>query len=221
MTILKTIASVFLIFLFSANIFADGSTDTLKKFLKALEMYKDNATSPNQVKLNTQIKKYCNFVLNTDYMGRQAMRDNWNNLTPAQRSEYMSLLKQIIEKIVYRDASNQLRDMRITYRGATQVSAVRWKVFADVLIISERIDMKAVYVLEKTGNFFRVIDAFFDDESIIEDYRSEFNRIIKTHGFSGSRESLINRMQRTLRQNIIDDARTKKRAQKRAQRRQH
>jgi phospholipid transport system substrate-binding protein len=205
--------------LMSVLIFASASlyaspTRTVQKFLWALSKYKHESSIASQKAMNAKIKKYCNFVLNTDYMGRQAMRDNWNRLTPPQRKEYMSLLTQIIQNIVYRDASRQLNDMRIKYKGAKMIAPGKYKVYADIYIISEALDMKAEYVLIKKGNFYKLIDIYFDGESIIEDYRVEFNRIIRQHGVSGRRQSLLNRMRSTLRKNVLDDARKKRRDKK-------
>lgn len=216
---LKVFIIIIIIGLLSVNSFADTAMTTIKKFLWALSKYKHNSTNAAQIVKNKQITRYCDFVININYMGRQAMRDNWSRLTPSQRSEYMTLLTKIVRQIVYRDASNQLNDMRIRYRGQRQISARRWKVTANIYIISERIDMRAEYILEKTGNFFKLLDIYFDGESLIEDYRIEFNRIIRQHGVSGRRQSLLNRMRRTLRTNVIDDARKKRRQKKRQQRR--
>ena len=199
--------------------FADDSMTTIKKFLWALGKYKHDSAVPSQIQLNGKIKKLCNFILNVDYMGRRAMRTNWNRMTPAQQTEYLSLLKQIVDKIVYKDASRQLNDMRITYRSAQALGGNRHKVTANVFIISERLDMKAEYILEQQGSAYKIIDIFFDGESLVEDYHMEFNRIINEHGITGRRQSLLNRMRRTLRQNVLDDARAKRRTQQRQQRR--
>ena len=88
---------VLLLLLVSTSMFATP-TRTIQKFLWALSKYKHDSTVPAQKAMNAKIKKYCNFVLNVDYMGRQAMRDNWSRLTYSQRKEYMSLLRQIITK---------------------------------------------------------------------------------------------------------------------------
>ena len=105
--------------------------------------------------------------------------------------------------------------MRIRYKGARQVGPGRYEVHADIYIISEALDMKARYVLLKRGNFYKLIDIFFDGESVVEDYRMEFNRIIRRHGVSGRRQSLLNRMRQTLRKDVLDDARKKNRKKKR------
>ena len=153
-------------------------------------------------------------------MGKRAIRSNWSRMTPAQQNEYMDLLRKIIDKIVYKDASRQLNDMRINYRSSQHLGGNRYKVTANIFIISERLDMKAEYLLEKTGNAYKIIDIFFDGESLVEDYHMEFNRIVNEHGISGRRQSLLNRMRRTLRQNVLDDARANRRAKQRQQQRQ-
>ncbi len=202
--------------LFSINVYASSKAAliTVKKVLWALSKYKHEARNPKQIAMNKKIKDYCNYVFNIRYMGRQAMKDNWSRLNSRQKREFDSLLFRIVNKIVYKDASNQLNDMRLNYRGVEKMSSNLYKVIIDIYIISEKLDIKAEYIIRKYGNYYKVIDIYFDDESLVQDYRMEFNRIIRKHGVEGNRNSLLNRMRRTLRKNVIEDARQKRRRKK-------
>ncbi len=216
--LIKALIIIFLLsFAISAFTQSRQAMITVKKVLWALKRYKHDSRVPSQIAMNKKIKAYCNYVFNIKYMGRQAIADNWSKLNYRQKREYDSLLFRIVNKIVYKDASRQLNDMRLTYRGVRRISSGLYKVLVDIYIISEKMDIKAEYILKQYGRFYRVIDIYFDGESLVQDYRVEFNRIIRNHGVEGNRNSLLNRMRRTLRKNVIDDARKKKRQKKKQQ----
>ena len=130
--------------------------------------------------------------LDIDELGKRAMADQWKKLTPAQQTEFLSTLRDLIEDNYVKGLRSNL-EYTVDYTGesiadgstvvTTQINTKRhnrpYKIEVD-------------YVLKKDGDKLRAYDVKTDGVGLVDNYREQFNKIIEKEGFSG----LITRMKK-------------------------
>jgi phospholipid transport system substrate-binding protein len=130
--------------------------------------------------------------LDIDELGKRAMEDQWKKLTPAQQTEFLSTLRDLIEDNYVKGLRSNL-DYSVDYTGesiadgstvvTTQINTKRhnrpYKIEVD-------------YVLKNIGDKLRAYDVKTDGVGLVDNYREQFNKIIDKEGFTG----LITRMKK-------------------------
>jgi phospholipid transport system substrate-binding protein len=134
-------------------------------------------------------------LLDIDELGKRAMTDQWSKLASAQQQEFLSTLRSLIEDNYVRGLRSNLQ-YSVDYSGestdgdgnlvvTTQVNTKRhnhpYKIEVD-------------YVLKKDGDKWKAWDVKTDGVGLVENYRSQFDKIIDHDGFKG----LIDKMKKKL-----------------------
>src|SRR3989339_1160316 len=156
---------------------------THKKITKLLKV-KTTAGSPKEKKVKDEIKDVINALLDYEELGKQSLGKHWEKRTPAEQKQFVNILKQLIE-INY---TKQLKDnigYVIEYRGekienekalvTTAIKVKKNKRTTEILI---------QYWMKKSSDAWTVYDVITDEVSLIKNYRSQFNRIIKRDSFA-------------------------------------
>ncbi|MCG8420714.1 MAG: ABC transporter substrate-binding protein [Proteobacteria bacterium] len=160
--------------------------------ITALLKQKAAPGSADEKRLAAQVTSSVRDFLDVDALGRRALTDHWQGLTKAQKSQFLALLRQLIE-------GNYVKGLRANLEY--QVAYTGEKEKGDDLIVSTEIKTKrrgrpytiAIdYVLRKDGKNLRAFDIVTDGVGLVENYRAQFNRIIAKRGF----DDLIARMKR-------------------------
>jgi phospholipid transport system substrate-binding protein len=125
---------------------------------------------------------------------QRALVDQWDKMTPAQRTELVDTLRQIVEKNYLSQLRSNL-DYKIDY-GTEEKQGD--EVLVHTIIRGKKngrpTKIKVDYKLVAAGDQWRVYDVITEDVSILDNYRSQFNRIIAKEGVPG----LIARMKAKL-----------------------
>ena len=143
--------------------------------------------------LNTQLGSF----LDVDELGQRALSDHWKGLGAAQRKQFLTLLRELVE-------GNYLKAMRsnlsyeVRYLKEEEKDGARWVSTEIHLERNGRPETMSVdYALRKEGDSWRAFDLVTDGVGLVENYRAQFNKIIAKEGFSG----LIERMRKKKAQN--------------------
>lgn len=120
-------------------------------------------------------------------MARRSLGPHWRELDPQKQKEFVSLFTALLEKI-YTQKIDLYDGQQVLYAGETVD-----KDYAEVLtkIISKKGESFAVnYKLRLVDGKWRVYDIVADNISVVNNYRSQFNRIIINSSF----EELVKRL---------------------------
>lgn len=148
------------------------------------------ANSAAEKRLAAKVTSQLRSFLDVDELGQLAMQDHWDKLSAEQRREYLSLLRELIEKNYIKGLRANL-DYKVRYIGEEKRG--------DHLLVSTEIDTKrrgrpftiAIdYLLRKDGGTWRTFDVLTDGVGLVENYRAQFNKIIAKHGFDGLLERM-------------------------------
>jgi phospholipid transport system substrate-binding protein len=166
-----------------------AANDTIASLLKQKVAAGSKEEKDLAAKVTTSVRGF----LDIDQLGKRAMVDNWQKLSKPQQDQFLGLLRELIEDNYVRGLRANL-EYTVDYNGestdkdgnivvATQINTKRhgrpYKIEVD-------------YVLKKDGDKWKAWDVKTDGVGLVENYRTQFNKIIETDGFNG----LISKMKK-------------------------
>jgi len=130
-------------------------------------------------KLTRQVRSF----LDIDELGRRALSSHWAKLTPAQRAEYLKLLRSLIEKNYIKGLRSNLK-YKVKYIGETEKNLSR---VVQTEIKTRRrgrpYTVSIDYVVRKQKGAWRAYDIVTQGVGLVVNYRAQFNRLISRKGF--------------------------------------
>jgi phospholipid transport system substrate-binding protein len=133
-------------------------------------------------KVTTSVRDF----LDIDELGKRAMADQWSKLTKDQQSEFLATLRALIEDNYVRGLRANL-EYTVDYTGET--TDKDGNVIVTTTINTKRkgrpFKINIDYVLKKQGDKLKAWDVKTDGVGLVENYRTQFNKIIAKDGFEG------------------------------------
>jgi len=134
-------------------------------------------------------------LLNYEELSKRALRDHWVGLTPAKQTEFVDLLRRLVQRSYRRNMQSSL-EFSVSYLNETLVGG-------DVTVHTRARSKKSRrapevsidYALSKAGTEWRVFDVVTDGVSMVTNYRSQFNRIIRKDGWDALLAKMRARLQ--------------------------
>jgi len=143
----------------------------------------------------TEVRKLVGSFLDYHELAHRALARHWDTLTPKQREEFSNTLRELVERSYLKQLHGGPGGYNIKYekeekRGneadvdATLHTTSRGK----------KVDVALQYkMLGKNGHWV-VYDVLTDEQSMLENYRAEFNKIITKESF----DALMKKMKKKL-----------------------
>ncbi|HZD42117.1 MAG TPA: ABC transporter substrate-binding protein [Terriglobales bacterium] len=135
-----------------------------------------------------RLREALHSIFDYEEMAKRALGTHWRRRTPAEQKEFVKLFRDFLERI-YSD--------KIDFYGGEEVRFGREfidKGFAEVestLIKPKGEELAVVYKLRQRDGQWKVYDAVVENISIINNYRSQFDRVISRSSY----EELVKRLQ--------------------------
>jgi phospholipid transport system substrate-binding protein len=182
-----------LVFAFSLVSLAVGATASAQTPAEAQRFLQDRNTTvmrlmerPASPSRDTELTRMLGELLDYEELSRRALARHWDERSPAERAEFVGILKQLVERS-YR--SNLQRTLRYEVRYETAEARG-----ADVLVQTEarnRQNRRAPavsidYLVVQRDGAWRIVDITVDDGmSMVDNYRNQFERILRREGWDG------------------------------------
>ena len=133
-------------------------------------------------KVTTSVRSF----IDIDELGKRAMVDQWSKLTPKQQSDFLGLLRELIEAQYVKGLRSNL-DYAVKYTDETSDKDGNIDVATTIETKrkSRPITIQIDYVLVKQGASYKAWDVKTDGVGLVENYRTMFNKIIAKDGFDG------------------------------------
>ena len=162
---------------------------------KAIQILKDpNLQSLDKKKERVdRLRETLNPMFDYEEMAKRALGAHWRRRTPAEQEEFVKLFRDFLERI-YSDKVDLYGGEKVRF-GREVID----KDFAQVestIIKSKGEELAVIYKLRQLKGQWKVYDAVVENISIVNNYRSQFDRIIS----SSSYEELVKRLQEKTRQ---------------------
>ena len=185
------IGLLFLALALGAEIAAAGvATDQIKSTVdKAIIVLKDPRLKPS-AKTNErrdQLKQILYARFDFTEMARRALGANWRRRTPQEQEEFVRLFTEILER-AYADIIEGYTNEKIIYFNE-RVDGT----YADVgskILTSKGEEYSIYYKAHLVSNEWKVYDVVAENISLVNNYRSQFNRVIANSSY----EELIRRL---------------------------
>jgi phospholipid transport system substrate-binding protein len=141
-----------------------------------------------------EVRKLVGEFLDYDELAKRSLARHWDELTAKQRAEFTETLRQLVERSYLKQVhgspnynikyDKEVKDGNEATVDATLHTTSRGK----------KVDIALEYKMIGKDGKWVVYDVLTDDQSMLENYRAEFNKIISKDGF----DALIKRMKKKL-----------------------
>jgi phospholipid transport system substrate-binding protein len=148
----------------------------------AMNILKDpRLKSPDQKTERVELlKTIINPIFDYNEMARRSLGAHWRRRTPAEQEEFSRLFRGFLEKI-YSDKIDFYDGQRAVF-GRETIEQDYAQV--DSLVIGAKGEESSiVYRLKRTDGKWKVYDAVIENISIINNYRSQFDRVISKSSY--------------------------------------
>jgi phospholipid transport system substrate-binding protein len=142
------------------------------------------------------VRKIVGSFLDYGELARRALARHWEPLTPKQREDFVSTLRELVERSYLRQIHGNAA-YNIKYDKETkEKSGTEATVTATLNPVSrgKKVAIALEYkMLYKDGHWV-VYDVLTDDQSMLENYRAEFNKIITKESFDALLKKMKNKL---------------------------
>jgi phospholipid transport system substrate-binding protein len=172
---------------------AGPPTDTLREYTEAVQKVLDDPALKAEDRRHERraaVRKLATEAFDIQETARRALGPHWQQRTPAEREEFVQLFADLLERTyiskidLYGGEKMRFTDERID--GDTAV--VRAKV-----VTKQGTEVPVEGRMHKRGDRWLIYDVAIENISLIANYRSQFDRIIRTSSFNDLIKRLRNR----------------------------
>jgi phospholipid transport system substrate-binding protein len=150
--------------------------------------------SPEAELQRTEVRKLVGGFLDYDELARRSLARHWDTLTPKQRTEFTETLRELVERSYLKQVHGS-PNYNIKYeKEATKGNEATVDATLHTTSRGKKVDIALEYKMIGRDGKWVVYDVLTDDQSMLENYRAEFNKIISKEGF----DALLKRMRKKL-----------------------
>ena len=127
-----------------------------------------------------EIRQVADALFDFNEMARLALSRHWSAQSPRDQDEFVRLFTALLERCYLSTIENYAGE-RIAFLGESingSYAQVRSRITTD-----RRVEISIDYRLIDRGDRWEVYDVVFDNVSLVSNYRSQFNSIIRTSSF--------------------------------------
>ena len=133
-------------------------------------------------------------VLDYDALAKGSLGDEWDARSAEERAQFQKLLTQLVRS-AYRRHLKKTANYEVEFLGeAPSEGGVLVKTQARNRANAHEEPVSVDYLMHHVDGKWRVADIVTEGSSLVVNYRGQFKRIIKKHGFA----ELLKRMQKKL-----------------------
>jgi phospholipid transport system substrate-binding protein len=153
--------------------------------------------TPAEQKQKDEIKRLAATLLDYDELAQKSLAAHWDKLTPAQRTEFVTTLRELIERNYVKQLRTNL-DYQVQYKGEeTEDAQATVTTVVKVKSAGKSTDAEIIYKMKKDPDGWHVWDVITDEVSLVKNYRTQFNKIITEQSY----DALIKKMKSKLKDN--------------------
>lgn len=169
---------------------ATASVRKANQTLSELLRRKVEPGSPEEKALTRDVTSKLSSFLDVDELGRRALKDHWEKLTAEQKKEFSKLLRELVEANYVKALRSQL-EYEVAYLAeSSKDSAVTVSTEVRSTKGGRKRTMSIDYVLHQDAGAWRVFDLVTDGVGLVQNYRSQFNKVIAKEGVAGLLERM-------------------------------
>jgi phospholipid transport system substrate-binding protein len=142
----------------------------------------------------SEVRKLVGEFLDYDELAKRSLARHWDGLTPKQRAEFTDTLRQLVERSYLKQVHGS-PNYNIKYdKESKEGNEATVDATLHTTSRGKKVDIALEYKMIGKDGKWVVYDVLTDDQSMLENYRAEFNKIINRDGF----EALLKKMRKKL-----------------------
>ena len=150
--------------------------------------------SPEAELQREEVRKLVGSFLDYSELARRSLARHWDTINQKQREDFVGTLRELVErnylKQVHGNANYNIKYDKETKDGSeANVTGV-----LNTMARGKKVKVALEYKMLWKGDHWVVYDVVTDEQSMVENYRAEFNKIINKDGF----DTLLKRMKKKL-----------------------
>lgn len=168
---------------FTVNVNAAEPTEQVKQtidkvidILNNKELKKPNKSDERR----SLLRKATEVSFDYEEMAKRSLAIHWHKRTPQEKKEFTSLFSELLERS-YINKIESYSDEKILYTDESVESY--YSVVKTRIITKRNVEVPVDYRLLKTGNEWKVYDIVIEGVSLVSNYRSQFNKIIRKDSY--------------------------------------
>ncbi len=144
---------------------------------------------------NPQITRIISGLLDFEAVSEAALGDHWDEHSEEERREFVTLLRTLVERN-YQNQLETTQSYEVTYGSErTRGDVVVVETTARSTENRRAPEVSIDYHMKRRGNRWIVEDVVTDGVSMVRNYRSQFDRIIRRDGWDGLLDRMRSRVQ--------------------------
>ena len=155
-------------------------TDDVRTSVDAMLEILKNEQLDNEGK-RAQMSTVINERFDFRAMSQRTLATNWKKTSDEEKKQFVALFSQLIESS-YVGKIEAYTDEKVEYPGEKVKGR---KAVVETLIITSSADVPVNYKLYQKGDQWLVYDVVIEGVSLISNYRSSYQEIMKKEGFDG------------------------------------
>jgi phospholipid transport system substrate-binding protein len=152
-----------------------------------------------QAERQARLRKIADQAFDWEEMARRALAVHWRDRTPSQQQEFVQLFRDLVERIYMQRIESAIQEKREIQYVGEEVDGSRAVVKTNVVTRRNQ-QVPIEYRLHKAEGRWQIYDVLAEGISLVNNYRSQFNRIIS----SASYNALVDRMRARLDSELSD-----------------
>ncbi len=149
---------------------------------RALQLLKDPRlqTADKKTERIERLKQIINPIFDYEETAKRSLGSHWRRRTPDEQREFVKLFRAFLEKI-YSDRIDEYAGEGIVF---SRESIEKDYAEIDATIVStKREETPLIFRLRSVNGTWLVYDAVVENISIVNNYRSQFDRVIRTSSY--------------------------------------
>lgn len=162
---------------------------------KAVQILKDSKLQSQDKRKERvdRLREVLNPIFDYEEMAKRALGIHWRRRTPAEQEEFVKLFRDFLER-TYSDKVDLYGGEKV--RFGREVIDGNFAQVESAIVKPNGEELAVSYKLRQLNGQWKVYDAVVENISIVNNYRSQFDRIIS----GSSYEELVKRLQEKARQ---------------------
>jgi phospholipid transport system substrate-binding protein len=152
-----------------------------------------------QAERQARLRKIADQAFDWEEMARRALAVHWHDRTPPQQQEFVQLFRDLVERIYMQRIESAIQEKREIQYVGEEVDGSRAVVKTNVVTRRNQ-QVPIEYRLHKAEGRWQIYDVLAEGISLVNNYRSQFNRIIS----SASYNALVDKMRARLDSELSD-----------------
>jgi phospholipid transport system substrate-binding protein len=174
--------------------------------LKRLFQKQPPSWSPENEVKRSEMRRIVSEFLDFDEIARRSLERHWDDIVPKQRHEFVAVLRDLMERnYIKRVHGHPDYNLRFE-REAVSGSAATVGATLEAEDNGKKVNVKLEYRLLHNGGHWWVLDVVTDKQSMLENYRAEFNEIIMRESFEGLLKHMKKRLEKDEREGVLHRA---------------